>query len=113
MAPDCARAQPEHARITFASHVFWSLTLKTSTLPALRVKPELREAAERALRPNETLSKLMESSLESFIAHRAAEDDFIARGLRAADTARQTKRYVSASEVLAKLDERIATAKRT
>lgn len=85
--------------------------MKTSTLPALRVKPELREAAERALRPNETLSKLMESSLESFIAHRAAEDDFIARGLRASDKARQTNHYVSAFEVLAKLDERIATAK--
>ena len=64
------------------------------------------------MRPNETLSKLMESSLERFIAHRAAEDDFIVRGLRAADTARQTNRYVSASDVLVKLDERIATAKR-
>jgi len=86
--------------------------MKTSTLPAIRVKPELREAAERALRPNETLSKLMESSLESFISHRAAEDEFIARGLRAAKTARQENRYVSAKDVLAQLDERIAAAKR-
>jgi predicted transcriptional regulator len=86
--------------------------MKTSTLPAIRVKPELREAAERALRPNETLSKLMESSLESFISHRAAEDEFIARGLRASETARQENRYVSAKDVLAQLDERIATAKR-
>ena len=86
--------------------------MKTSTLPAIRVKPELREAAERALRPNETLSKLMESSLESFIAHRAAEDECIARGLRAAETARQENRYVSAKDVLAQLDEHIASAKR-
>lgn len=86
--------------------------MKTSTLPALRVKPELREAAERALRPNETLSKLMESSLESFIAQRAAEDEFIARGLRAAENAQQSKRYVSAEAVLAQLDQRIAVAQR-
>ena len=86
--------------------------MKTSTLPAIRVKPELREAAERALRPNETLSKLMESSLESFISQRVAEDEFIARGLRAAETARHENRYVSAKDVLAQLDKRIASAKR-
>ena len=86
--------------------------MKTSTLPAIRVKPELREAAERALRPNETLSKLMESSLESFISHRAAEDEFINRGLRAAETARQDNKYVSAKDVLTQLDQRIATVKR-
>lgn len=84
--------------------------MKTSTLPAIRVKPELREAAERALRPNETLSKLMESSLESFISHRAAEDEFISRGLRAAETARQDNTYVSVKDVMAQLDQRIATA---
>ena len=86
--------------------------MKTSTLPAIRVKPELREAAERALRPNETLSKLMESSLESFISHRTAEDEFISRGLRAAETARQENKYVSAKDVLAQLDKRIAAAQR-
>ena len=86
--------------------------MKTSTLPAIRVKPELREAAERALRPNETLSKLMECSLESLIAHRAAEDEFISRGLRAAKTARQENKYVSAKEVFAQLDKRIAAVKR-
>jgi predicted transcriptional regulator len=86
--------------------------MKTSTLPAIRVKPELREAAERALRPKETLSKLMESSLESFISHRAAEDEFISRGLRAAETARQDNTYVSVQDVLTQIDQRIAAAKR-
>lgn len=85
--------------------------MKTSTLPALRVKPALREAAERVLRPDETLSKLMEASLESYIAHRTAEDDFIARGLRSAQQARQADRYVSAEAVLAKLDQKLAAAK--
>ena len=85
--------------------------MKTSTLPALRVKPALREAAERALRPNETLSKLMESSLESYIAHRTAEDDFIARGLRSAQKAKEENRYVSAETVFAKLEQKLAVAK--
>ena len=85
--------------------------MKTSTLPALRVKPALREAAERVLRPDETLSKLMEASLESYIAYRTAEDDFIARGLRSAQQAKQAGRYVSAGAVLGKLEQKLATAK--
>jgi predicted transcriptional regulator len=91
-----------YGRITF---------VKTSIFPALRVRPELREAAERALLPDETLSRFMEASLESYIAHRAAEQDFITRGLRSADSARNSQRYVSAGAVLAKLDRRLAKAR--
>lgn len=87
--------------------------MKTSTFPALRVKPALREAAERALRPNETLSNLMEASLESYIAHRNAEDDFIARGLRSAQKAKDENRYVSAETVFAKLEKKLITAKQS
>lgn len=85
--------------------------MKTATLPAIRVNPALREAAERVLRPNETLSKLMEASLESYIAHRTAEDDFIARGLRSAQRAKEESRYVSAETVLSKLEQKLAAAK--
>ncbi len=87
--------------------------MKTSTFPALRVKPALREAAERALRPNETLSNLMEASLESYIAHRSAEDDFIARGLRSAEKAKDENRYVSAETVFAKLEKKLVVAKQS
>lgn len=85
--------------------------MKSATLPALRVSPDLRQAAEKALRPNETISKLMEISLERFIAHRAAEDEFIARGLRSAEVARQSQAYFSADEVLQELKTKLAKAK--
>ena len=85
--------------------------MKTATLPALRVRPELRAAAERALLPDETLSSFMEASLESYVAHRAAEDDFIARGLRSAEAARKSGRYASVGAVLAKLAGRLAKAR--
>jgi predicted transcriptional regulator len=86
--------------------------MKTSTLPALRVRPELREAAERALRPPETLSNLMEASLESFIAHRTAEDDFIARGLRAAERSRANNDYIGADDMLKELTQPLAQARK-
>lgn len=85
--------------------------MKTATLPALRVSPALRESAQLALRPHETLSKLMEASLESFIAQRQAEDDFIARGLRGAQQAKEKNLYIAADEVIAKLEQRLAQAK--
>jgi predicted transcriptional regulator len=87
--------------------------MKTATLPALRVDPKLREAAERALRPDETLSRLMEAALENYIAQREAEDDFIARGLRSARDARQHERYVTAASVVGKLEKKLAAARKS
>ena len=86
--------------------------MKTATLPALRVDPKLRDAAERALRPDETLSRLMETALESYIAQREAEDDFLARGLHSAQEARAQNQYVSAAAVVAKLEKKLAAAKK-
>lgn len=86
--------------------------MKTATLPALRVDPKLREAAERALRPDETLSRLMETALESYIAQREAEEDFLARGLHSAQAARAQNQYVNAATVVAKLEKKLAAAKR-
>ena len=88
------------------------MTMKTSTLPAIRVKPALREAAERALRPNETLSKLMETALENTIAQRAADDEFVARALRSSQSARDSNQYIPVSAALGKLDELMAAAQK-
>ena len=86
--------------------------MKTATLPALRVSPRLRNAAEQALRPGETLSSLMESALESHIDQRAAQQDFIARGLHSAQEARAQDKYVSAAAVMTKLEKKLAAAKK-
>ena len=86
--------------------------MKTASLPVVRVSPELRMAAELALRPNETLSKLMEQSLEQFIAHRRADDDFLARGLRAGAKARKSGRTVSAAAALVRLEGKLAGARK-
>jgi predicted transcriptional regulator len=86
--------------------------MKTATLPALRVDPKLRDAAERALRQGETLSRLMESALESYLDQRAAQQDFVVRGLRSAQQARESNAYVSADAVLAKLEKKLAAARK-
>jgi predicted transcriptional regulator len=86
------------------------ILVKTANLPALRVSPALREAAESVLRPEETLSRLMETALQSCIAQRQADEDFIARGLRSADAARQSGVYVTSQAVMQDLRDKLSQA---
>lgn len=57
--------------------------MKSATIPALRVEPELREAVEDVLGENETLSSFMESALRAGVGRRRHQREFIARGLAA------------------------------
>ena len=84
--------------------------MKTSALPPLRVAPKLRKAAESVLHEGETLSAFVLDSVQTNIAHRRAQAEFVARGLASEKKARQQDRYVSAEDVLRKVHERIARA---
>ncbi len=86
--------------------------MKTATMPALRVQPELRQAAEEILRPGESLSAFVEDSLRRNVAFRRTQQEFIARGLASRDEAKKTGMYFSSEEVLAELDTIIASAKK-
>ena len=79
--------------------------MKTATIPALRVEPALREAAQSVLAADETLSSFVEESLRANIERRKYQQDFIARGLASRDEAKRTGEYYSAESVLAELDD--------
>lgn len=87
--------------------------VKTANLPALRVSPALREAAESVLRPDESLSRLIESALQTCIAQRQADEDFIARGIRSADSARQSGVYVTSQAVMQDLRDKLNQAQQS
>jgi len=84
--------------------------MKTATMPALRVQPELRQAAEEILRPGETLSAFVEDSLRRNVELRRAQQEFIARGLASRDVAKESGEYVSAKKVLSKLSAKLKKA---
>ena len=84
--------------------------MKTATFPSLRVTPELRQAAEQILREGETLSSFVEQSIRESIQRRQIRQEFIARGLRSRDDARQTGKYASADAVIGRLEQMLATA---
>lgn len=86
--------------------------MKTATMPALRVQPELRQAAEDILRPGETLSAFVEDSLRRNVEFRKTQQEFIKRGLASRDSAKKSGVYFSSDEVLAELDDMLAKAKK-
>jgi hypothetical protein len=73
--------------------------MKTAAFHTVRVTPELREAVERVLRPDETISDFLEESLRCQIAARTRGD------------ARSSSRRHSAQSVLAEMKQRLASAR--
>ena len=87
--------------------------MKSATIPALRVEPKLRQAVERALNSDETLSSFTEQALREQIKRRRIQDEFIARGLASRDKAGQNGEYYSAEDVLSGLDAMLAKAEKS
>lgn len=77
--------------------------MKSSSIPSIRVEPELRQAAESVLREGESLSNFMEESLKAGIQHRRAQEEFISRGLAYREEAKRTGEYFSADGVFEEL----------
>ncbi|OGA04155.1 MAG: prevent-host-death protein [Betaproteobacteria bacterium RIFCSPLOWO2_02_FULL_64_12] len=85
--------------------------MKTTTIPPLRVSPELRRQAEAVLERGETLSGFVLEALNRNIEFRKARQEFIARGLASAAQARKTGKYVSADRVIEKLARKLGKAR--
>lgn len=57
--------------------------MKTALLPATRVAPALRKRVESLLHEGETVSSFIEAAVAEHAEARAAQKEFIARGLAA------------------------------
>lgn len=81
--------------------------MKTAAIPAVRVSPELRQAAENLLQTGETLSGFVEEAVRRNVEYRQAQMAFIERGLASAEGARKSGKYVSSATILGKLARRL------
>lgn len=86
--------------------------MKNATLPPLRVDSATRAAAESVLRQGETLSGFVLEAVRLNIERRETQREFIARGLLARDEARTSGDYVSADDMLARLDASLEKARK-
>lgn len=87
--------------------------MKSSTLPPLRVSPELRADAEAVLAPGESLSSFVHDAVTRTIEYRKAQQEFVERGLASAAKARRTGRYVSSGVALGTLRRQLAGGRST
>ena len=85
--------------------------MKSATIPAVRVEPELRGAIEAQLQAGESLSSFVEQSLKESVERRRLRSEFIARGLHSRDEARRTGQYVDADTVVQRLESMLSAAK--
>ena len=86
--------------------------MKSTTIPSLRVSPEIRQQAEAALEEGETLSAFMLDALRRHIELRSAQKEFVARGLASASKAKKTGKYVAADQVIAKMTRKLSAARK-
>lgn len=86
--------------------------MKTAAIPAVRVSPDLRQAAEAVLEAGETLSGFVEDAVRRNVEFRYAQKAFIERGLASGAAARKSGKYVPAAAVLGKLARRLGKARR-
>jgi predicted transcriptional regulator len=86
--------------------------MKTAAIPAVRVPPELRQAAEDLLQAGETLSGFVEEAVRRNVEFRQAQKAFIERGLASVAAARKSGMYVSSAAILGKLARRVEKARK-
>lgn len=87
-------------------------TVKTSTLPPLRVSPQLRAEAEAVLAPGESLSSFVHEAVARTIEFRRAQQEFVERGLASAERSRASGHYVTPEAALRSLRRQVTRAKR-
>ena len=87
-------------------------TMKSATIPPLRVTPDLRNEAESVLREGESLSSFVEESIRRQIEHRKLRREFIERGLAARESAKSSDQYASKEDVMDSLRGILDASKR-
>ena len=85
--------------------------MKTATIPSVRVEPELRSEIESLLGEGESLSEFVEASVRASVSRRREQAEFVARGLRSLEAARERNDYVDADEVVLNLQRKVDALK--
>ena len=85
--------------------------MKSSTIPSVRVEPQLRAEVESLLSEGETVSEFVEASVRASVQRRRNQAEFIARGLRSLDDARRSGEFAEADVVMAKLERKLDKAR--
>ncbi|SFM56895.1 YlcI/YnfO family protein [Variovorax sp. OV329] len=85
--------------------------MKTTTIPSVRVAPELRDEVERLLGDGETLSQFVEQAVRDSVMRRKAQGEFVERGMKSLALAKASGEYFDAATVMQRLRGKLDAAK--
>ena len=85
--------------------------MKSTTIPSVRVEPELRDEVEGLLADGGTLSQFVEQAVRDTVLRRKAQAEFVERGMKSLANARESGEYFDAATVLQRLRRKLDTAR--
>ena len=91
----------------------YTQSMKTATLPPIRVAPDFRQEIECVLEDGETLSQFVEGAVRSVVDKRKHQAEFVRRGIAAIQETQRTGNGIPAEQVLARLEARLLAARQT
>ena len=86
--------------------------MKTSTIPSVQIEPSFRVEMESSLHPDESLASLIETAVRSEVKRRQVQAEFLRRGIAAIQRTTVAGDGIRASRVIAKLEAKLALAKK-
>lgn len=87
--------------------------MKTATIPPIRVAPAFRGEIESVLEQGESLSEFVENAVRQNVLKRQNQTEFVRRGMAAIQETQRLGNGIDADKVLAQLDVKLATARKT
>ena len=87
--------------------------MKTATIPPIRVEPQFRTEVEGVLAHGESLTQFVENAVRETVLKRRTQAEFVRRGIEAIQETKRTGGGIPAQVVIAKLETKLAAARRT
>ena len=91
----------------------YNLSMKTATIPPIRVAPAFRGEIESVLEQGESLSEFVENAGRQSVLKRQNQTEFVRRGIAAIEETQRLGNGIAADDVLAQLDAKLAAASKT
>ena len=94
-----------------ASHKRYIGTMKTATIPPIRIESAFREEIEQSLETGETMASLVENAVRTEVSRRRDQSEFVRRGLAAIARSEAAGDWIPAETVIAKLEAKVTAAR--
>lgn len=94
-------------------HLQYNSSMKSATIPPIRITPAFRGEIESVLEQDESLSEFIENAVRQSVLKRQNQSEFVRRGMVAIQETQRLGNGIAADAVLAQLDAKLAAARKS